>query len=83
MASTLKKENDTQRSREYVMAVFEIELHFRPSCNVQCTLYSGQRASYSVHRAMCSVQRAMCSVFGAVFNVQCALYFVQCVGFLV
>ena len=31
MASTLKKGNDTQMRVKYVMAVFEIELHFRPS----------------------------------------------------
>ena len=47
-----------------VRAVFEIELHFRPSCIVRRELYSGQRAVCIVLRAMCNVQCTAC-------NVQC------------
>ena len=58
---------------KYVIAVFEIELHFRPSCNVQGFF----RAVGNVQCAVCNVQCAMCNVQCTSCNVQCALYFVQ------
>ena len=75
MASTLKKENDTQMRVKYDIAVFEIELHFRPSCIVQC-------AMCIVQWALCIVQRAVGLKSNCILDLR-AMYYVQCVGFLV
>ena len=82
MASTLKKENATRMRVKYDIAVFEIELHFRPSCIVQCALCNVQCALYSGQCAACIVQRAVGLKSNCILDLR-AMYYVQCVGFLV